>query len=316
MTHTLVPFTQKYLDSAVELFLEGYAQEKLHNPYLPSRAMDERNWIRTMLQSKLTNPGIAIVEGNHLLAYMVTGEYFTSRGQQSAFVPEYGHSAIIERKQYLYQIIYRALAQEWLNQHCHLHLIGYFSHDTLLQETLYQLGFGSVVAERLRDCKLLNGYQEIPIKEVQNISELIDLHMEHIRYYSESPIFLSRSTDRSSALDDLSTHTQNGDVFFVYYDQSEPCAYLIVGESSNRGEGFLLQKTKTAQIKSAYARPEFRGKGIGEALLQHAIQWTQQQGYERIFVEHETANITGGKFWSKHFTPYLNFSMRYIDNSL
>lgn len=316
MTYAIVPFTQQHIDSAVELFLKEYSQEKLHNPCLPSRATDERNWIRTKLQSKLSNPGVAVFDGNNLLAYMVTGEYFTSRGQQSAFVPEYGHSAVTEKKQYLYQIIYRALAQKWLNWHCHLHFIGHFAHDTLLQGTLYQLGFGLVVAERLRDCTLLDGFQEKSIKEVQDLSELIDLHMEHIRYYSESPIFISRSTDHSSALDDLKTHAQNRDVIFVYYDQSEPCAYLIVGESSNKGEGFLLQKTKTAQIKSAYAQSEYRGIGIGGALLKHAIQWAQQQGYERVFVEHETANIFGANFWSKHFTPYLNFSIRYIDNSL
>ena len=91
---------------------------------------------------------------------------------------------------------------------------------------------------------------------------------------------------------------------------------MIVGESKIGGEGFLLQKTNTAQIKSAYARTEMRDKGIGKALLQRAIQWSQQQGYERIFVEHETANLAGSRFWSKYFHPYLYYSMRYIDNNL
>jgi GNAT superfamily N-acetyltransferase len=140
--------------------------------------------------------------------------------------------------------------------------------------------------------------------------------MEHIRYYSKSPIFISRSTNPSSALNDLKTHAQDGDAFFAFYEQSEPCAYVIIGESSITGEGFLLQNTKTAQIKSAYARTEFRGKGIGQAMLQHAIQWAQQHGYARVFVEHETANVAGGNFWSRYFTPYLYFSMRYIDSTL
>jgi GNAT superfamily N-acetyltransferase len=89
-----------------------------------------------------------------------------------------------------------------------------------------------------------------------------------------------------------------------------------VGKSTIDGEGFLLQETNTAQIKSAYTRPEMRGKGIGVALLQRAIEWSQQQGYERVFVEHETANIAGSRFWSRYFTPYLYYSMRYVDNQL
>lgn len=316
MTFSLVRFTQKHLDSAVELFLKGYSQEKLHSPCLPSRALDDPAWIRSKLQSALNNPGVAIIEGGQLLAYLVSGDFFSWKGQQTAFVSEYGHSAINEKKQRLYQIMYQALAQEWRNRRCHLHLIGYFAHDSLLQSTLYQFGFGAIVAERLRDCSSLDGFQDKWIKEINDPIELIDLHMEHIRYYPKSPIFIARSTDRPSALADLETHAQSNDAFFAYYDQSEPCAYMIIGESSNSGEGFLLQKTKTAQIKSAYARTEFRGKGVGEALLQHAIRWAQQHGYERVFVEHETANVAGGNFWSKYFTPYLYFSMRYIDSSL
>jgi hypothetical protein len=50
--------------------------------------------------------------------------------------------------------------------------------------------------------------------------------------------------------------------------------------------------------------------------LQHAIEWSRQQGYERLFVEHETANIYGGNFWSSYFRPYLYASMRYIDTTL
>jgi len=317
MTYSLVAFKKQHLESAVELFLKGYSQERMYSPYLPLQAIEDPNWIRTMLQSKLIHPGVAMVEDDHLLAYLVTGGFFDWKGQRAAMVPVYCHGAVKENEQRLYQKMYQALAQEWVKEGCHLHLIGHFAHDALLQETICQLGFGALVTERLRDCSLLDDEQgQISIKETQNVSQLVELHMAHIRYYAESPTFLARSTDWSSALDDLQAHRQNGDVFFVSYDQSEPCAYLIVGESTTGGEGFLLQNTKTAQIKSAYVRPDLRGTGIGAALLNRAIQWSQQQGYERVFVEHETANVAGGNFWSKYFTPYLHFSMRYIDNTL
>jgi GNAT superfamily N-acetyltransferase len=117
-------------------------------------------------------------------------------------------------------------------------------------------------------------------------------------------------------LAELEAHAQQGDVFFVYDEQDEPCAYMIVGESTIGGEGFLLEQTNTAQIKSAYVRPEVRGKGIGAALLQRAIAWSQQQGYARVFVEHETANVYGGNFWCTYFSPYLYASKRYIDITL
>jgi GNAT superfamily N-acetyltransferase len=114
----------------------------------------------------------------------------------------------------------------------------------------------------------------------------------------------------------LERHIQHGDVFFVYYEHDEPCAYMIVGTSTLDGEGCLLRHTNTAQVKSAYAQPHIRGKGVGKALLHCAITWAQQHGYDRLFVEHETANFFGGHFWQAHFSPYVYFSMRYIDNRI
>jgi GNAT superfamily N-acetyltransferase len=316
MTYKLVAFTQEHLQPAVELFTQGYHREQFHSPLLPSRVMDDSTWIYTALQSKLSNPGVAIVEQGRLVAFMITSGQFPWKGQQAALVNEYCHGAIANRMQELYQRMYQYLAQEWINQHCHLHLIGHFAHDSWLQETLYHLGFGALIAERLRDCSGIGEQQQRMIRAEQDLSKFVDLHLEHILYYPKSPIFILRSTDRSEALADLETHAARGDVFFVYYEQSQPCAYLIIGKSTTGREGFLLQQTNTAQIKSAYTRQNLRGKGVGTALLQHAIQWSRQQGYERIFVEHETANLAGGAFWSRYFAPYLYFSMRYVDNRL
>jgi GNAT superfamily N-acetyltransferase len=64
---------------------------------------------------------------------------------------------------------------------------------------------------------------------------------------------------------------------------------------------------------AAYVRAEARGRGIGTALLAACVEWPRQGRYARLFVEHETANISGAGFWSRHFSPYLYVSMRYVD---
>ncbi len=43
------------------------------------------------------------------------------------------------------------------------------------------------------------------------------------------------------------------------------------------------------------------------------MQWAFENGFLRLFVEHETANVLGARFWSRHFSPYLYYSLRYID---
>lgn len=316
MAYELVRLTQEYLEQAVELFITNYQNEQQHSPLLPSRAIGEPTWIYRALESKLGGPSVAVVEQNHVLAYLVTGEQFAWKGQRAAIALEYCHSAIAAKKRELYQRMYMYLAQEWVDQRCHLHLIRHFAHDQVLGETLYQLGFGAILAERLRDCSAIGARQDLAIRVEQDLSKLIAIQTEHNRYYPQAPIFIHKPAHEQEVQAELEAHARQGDVFLAYYEQNEPCAYMIVGESTIGGEGFLLEQTNTAQIKSAYARPELRGKGIGAALLQRAIEWSRQQGYARVFVEHETANFYGGNFWSTYFSPYIYASMRYIDPTL
>lgn len=314
--YTVVPMTREYLEPAAELFIANYKREQKHSPLLPSRVISEPEWIYQALESRLAKPGVAVVENNQLLAYMLTGFRFPWKGQQAVLVPEYCHSAVEEQKRELYQQMYMRLSQEWVNNHIHLQMVGHFAHDMVLQETLYQLGFGAILAERLRDCSALDQPPDMDIQEEKDVSKLLNIQIEHNDYYAKAPIFILKPTTEKEVLEELADHVREGDVFFVCYEQEEPCAYIIVGTSTTGGEGFLLQNTNTAQIKSAYARPDIRGKGIGKALLQQAIKWSQAQGYERLFVEHETANFSGSIFWQKHFNPYIYFSMRYIDNTI
>jgi hypothetical protein len=89
----------------------------------------------------------------------------------------------------------------------------------------------------------------VAISLEENVSKLISLQIEHNRYYPKAPIFIQKSTEKQEVLAELEAHAQQGDVFFVYYEQHEPCAYMIAGTSTIDGEGFLLEQTNTAQIK-------------------------------------------------------------------
>ena len=56
--------------------------------------------------------------------------------------------------------------------------------------------------------------------------------------------------------------------------------------------------------------------GVGSYLLDRSISVAREGGWERLFVEHETANIPGSSFWGRHFRPFLHYSMRYVDSTL
>ncbi len=160
-SYTIIPLSEQHLQPAVELFLEGYRQERQANPLLPEAILTEPGRIYSALQACLGNPGVALVQNGRLLGYALTGAQFAWKGQQAVLVPEYAHSTIQEGKAELYQLMYQQLAQEWADAGIHLHLVGHLAHDAVLLHTLYLLGFGAIVCERLRD--LARGYPSIQL---------------------------------------------------------------------------------------------------------------------------------------------------------
>ena len=316
--YQVVPFAADHLGAAVELFICSYRREQEESPLLPSETIDNGDRLRSAIKPLLPNPGVAVLKDNQVVAFMLSGYRFPFKGQKAIIVPEYCHASILPDRRELYQIMYMRLASEWIGSHIHVHIMGHFAHDTVLRESLYQLGFGAIIAEALRDLSRIQGAHTMDIVEETDLERLLNISIEDSRYYPDSPIFIVKETKADERRAILESSIREGDAYFAFYGSEGVDAYLGVGESASGTfkEGFLLRDTCTAQIKNAFAKPHIRGKGIGKSLLQCAVDWSIEHEYERLFVEFETANYFGGNFWRRHFTPYLYFSMRYIDNTI
>jgi GNAT superfamily N-acetyltransferase len=316
MNYHIKDFSAENVQSAVELFLRSYMREKEINTLMPDKIITDPQLISHSLNSQAKNPGVAVFSNNTLIAYMLTGATFTFKNQKAAMISEYGHSAINEDRRELYRLMYMKLSSRWIQQNIHLHIIGHFAHDERLNDILFQLGFGAILSEKLRDLSPVANAPNMVIKVEKDPLKILKLDQELRQYARTAPIFIKKNTEPEAIVSDLTNHLENGDVFLVLYDNDVPAGYFAVGASNNTREGFLLQDTNTAQVKFAFIKPSFRGKGAGTALLNEAIKWARNNSFKRVFVEHETANYYGGKFWEKHFSSYLYFSIRYIDNTI
>jgi GNAT superfamily N-acetyltransferase len=316
--YQVVPFAANYLEAAVELFVDDYRREQKGSPFLPSETIDNAEHIYDAIKLLLMNPGVAVLDENQVVAFMISGHRFPLRGQEAMLVPEYCHASSLADRRELYQIMYMRLADEWVRNHIHLHIIGHFAHDTILRESLYQLGFGAIIAEALRDLSWIQGARITGIVQETDIERIVDINVEDNRYYRNSPIFLVKEANADKCRAALESSLRQGDAYFVAYENEQAQAYLAAGESASGAleEGFLLRDTRTAEIKNAFVKRHLRGKGIGKSLLQRAVDWSVEHGYERLFVEFETANYFGGSFWRRYFNPYLYFSVRYIDTTI
>jgi GNAT superfamily N-acetyltransferase len=316
--YQIVPFTADHLKSAVDLFVNNYRREQEESPLLPSKTIGTAGQIHDCIKPLLANPGVAVLENDRLVAFMLTGYRFPWKGQETVLVPECCHASAPDDRRELYQVMYMRLANEWVSNHIHLHIIGHFAHDIALKESLYQLGFGAIITEALRDLSAIKGAPFTDIVGETHVERLLDISIEDMRYYRNAPIFLMKEAEPGERRADLELAIRQGDTYLVFSENNKIGAYFCVGESASgpRQEGFLLRDTRTAQVKNAFVKPRLRGNGIGKSLLQHAVDWSAEHGYERLFVEFETANYFGGNFWRRYFTPYLYFSMRYVDNTI
>ena len=76
---------------------------------------------------------------------------------------------------------------------------------------------------------------------------------------------------------------------FVAFSESLPIAIFSIKKGS--AETWLLDDAENVRIMGAYAKEEYRHKGIGKALLRQAIERARTKGCCRLYVEGESANI-------------------------
>jgi putative acetyltransferase len=50
----------------------------------------------------------------------------------------------------------------------------------------------------------------------------------------------------------------------------------------------FLDDVRTAELKRMYLQPEYRGRGLGRTLLNHAIRWAKDRGCQAIVLDTST----------------------------
>ncbi len=314
MTLSLVNISEQHIDQAVDRFREVYSIERRHCPMLPPVPLGDETRLQEGIAALAGTGGVAAIEDGQLIGYACHGYRFTFKDQTTSMVPEIGHAAAPGTAARVYPRMLAQLGETWADTRTHLHILGYLAHNAELERTLYRLGYGQILTERLHDLSPLDADPEIAVHQPDDLTDLAALDAEHRRYYAGSPIFVNKPVGAPDAIvRDLRAERERGSAFLVHSRDGAPVAYAVVGPSAQDGEGLLLRATHTAQIRGAYVQPAYRDQGIGRALLAACIRWARDRDFDRLLVEHESANRPGRAFWSRYFTPFVRYTMRYVE---
>jgi GNAT superfamily N-acetyltransferase len=235
------------------------------------------------------------------------------RGKKGAYCPEWAHAAVGEHRRELYQLMYAELSKRWVANGCKTHLITHFAHDGSMIDTFSWFGFGMAAVDAIRDLSpIKDAKADIEIKRgtMDDLEAVTSLDQRFHHYMSSAPIFLALPEESENVMKSLS---EDSKAIWIAYVDGRAISFMTVGPSKDLEVALAIQDDGIACIYGAFTEENYRGQGIGKALLDKSIEWASSMGYEKCAVDFEPENIDGSRFWMKHFKPICYSLVRNIN---
>lgn len=310
----IIPLHDEHLEDAAALVAAGYQVEREREPSLPSRYEDVSSILPPLRDLARQAPGVAAIRGGRLVGFLLGQVLSMFRGRRSVYSPEWAHAADAEDRREIYRDMYARLSSHWLANGCFSHAITVLAHDRAAINACFWLGFGLTTVDAMRDLSPVQGsiaQIEIRRASLEDIELALTLSEELQRHMAAAPIFFPFVEKRGRRFHEqwLANATN---ALWLAYRNGEAVACMGL-EPSNPSAAYVIRDEKTVSISRAFTKEHTRNSGIGTALLKHSLDWARSVGYERCAVDFESENISGARFWLKHFQPVCYSLIRYVD---
>ncbi len=310
----IIDFHHHHIEPAAALALACYAEERAHTTILPQA--DFTPLLRSLSENGL---GVAAFDQGRMIGFLLCCEpfdhAFRATDARGVFSPMGAHASITERRSAIYATMYQAAAIKWVKAGAVSHAICLYAHDEELQQLFFYYGFGIRCMDAMRPmapiaCAPCEGFdlRELPRAEYASVYPM-DLALN--AHYCTSPFFMNRTPDTREEF--LADCLQEDTRIFVARRGDELCAFLKI---SPIGEACVATGSDYRHITGAYCLPEYRGTGLYQNLLSHAVSVLQEEGIRRLGVNFESFNPAGRGFWLKHFSAYTHSAVRRIDERI
>jgi len=308
-----VDFSKELMPAAYRLAMENYAEERKAVPVLPENAM-----LPPLDELAENGLGVAAMEGNVMLGFL--GAYgpckpvFCTQDVGGVFSPLHAHGAVRENRARIYQRMYQAAAEKWVMAGAASHTVTLYAHDTAANEAFFQYGFGMRCIDLTRTVDSMDipktencVFAELPAERQSELRAMRKALADHL---AQSPCFMKDSPgDTENWIAKREAHPPRT---FAAEIGGAIAAYI---EMKHEGENFVTYSPDMLSICGAYCLPEFRGKGVMQSLLDHALSVLRPEEFARLGVDCESFNPTALNFWTKHFDIYTRSVVRRIDEN-
>lgn len=303
----IIPFDRTHIPAASAMFAGSFKMQRQFVPHLPDRfetAAESVLLLQRMLQN---HAGLAAVEGGELLGYLIwfTIDNFRNANRKAAYCPVWAHGASLEKQSAVYRSLYRAASALWAEAGCEVHAITLLAYNQDVIQTWFWSGFGLTVVDAIRPAVPLGiSYPTgVTIRQARlDDSEILaDLEAEHWHHYLAAPVFMN-PTPPSSAAEFVELLQSPGGGAWLAFVDDKPAGYIRL-EASSSGAAEIVAADTTISITGAYVLPALRGRKIAPALIEGALDYYADQGFQACSVDFESINPEAAVFWMRYFDP-------------
>jgi len=306
----IVNFEKQHIHAAKALAFANYQEERKHVPELPSTpVIPDLNWFAE------NGLGVAAMEGDRLAGYLCCVGPFENAfqsGIHGTYVPLHAHGALVEARERIYQRLYQAAAEKWVDLGVLSHVITLYAHDAQGIQAFFGYGFGLRCIDAIRPvvpvpCTSAEGvtFRILPRSQVGRVRQLRRMLSAHLM---QSPCFVPDSPENVERWIDMAE--QRDSWVLAAEKDTEIVAFLEVKEE---GENFITYTPTVQNICGAFCLPQYRGTGLFSSLLNQVVSELNRRNIPLLGVDYESFNPTASGAWRKHFSPYTYSVVRRID---
>ena len=332
MRPEIVPFSHEHLDAAGELLAARHRAARTREPELPHRFEDPseaRAALREAWATPHTSAVLALEGGRpagYLLGSLLLPSPLSARAlvmrPRSVFIPYAGHAADGEDRAELYRRMYAAAAPRWLAAGCFTHYVHVPAADPDALAAWFSLGFGQDMIRAWRDTGPVAGAAAPAGLEVhqagpEDIEVVMRLALGLARHHAESPSFYPylAETEADQRQFNQQALADPATTYWIAHRDGEAAGMQVFGPPSSPSA--LITPERCIHLHEGYTESGARGGGVGTALLQHAMAWARESGYERCTVGWVTSNLLAARFWQRSgFRPLGYRLCRPIDERI
>lgn len=327
-SYAVRPFDESCLSQAAELLAQRHRGDRRQFPILPASYESPDACIALLRSVMGYARGIAAISADgemagfmHAVRNLPDPTSGSARFAPTRSMTMLGHAhACSEREDpaEVYHALYTAMAEGWVRD-------GIFDHVAHvpvghLEPAWASLGFGRRNVFAARNLAPLEGSEpaaEIRQAEVEDIDTVLRLVSEEARFHSTAPIFrpfLGNDTAVAVRAELTRSLADEGQAIFIARHDGADAGVVLIGPG--RGSPLFLPE-RAAYIGDTAVLGPARGRGVGAALVQAALAWGRENGYEHATLHYASANALSRSFWpGVGFIPVMWHLARQVDERI